>query len=144
MARAYARPEKPFPFPSSPASGGRPTLVTSRNDPSIESRLAEIAFQTKTLKRTPCFSTIMHKVVTVDMERDFLAENRRLADENRALLDKHRVVAFDFLGGIGSGKTLIIEKLDDRSIAKGKKGGALAGDGAGDDDYQMFVAPGGP
>jgi hydrogenase nickel incorporation protein HypB len=86
----------------------------------------------------------MHKVVTVDMERDFLAENRRLADENRALLDKHGVVAFDFLGGIGSGKTLIIEKLVDRLIAKGKRCAAIAGDVSGDDDYQRFVAHGVP
>jgi hydrogenase nickel incorporation protein HypB len=86
----------------------------------------------------------MHKVVTVDMERDFLAENRRLADENRALLDKHGVVAFDFLGGIGSGKTLIIEKLVDRLNAKGKRCAAIAGDVSGDDDYQRFVAHGVP
>ena len=59
------------------------------------------------------FST-MHKVVTVDMEKDLLAENRRLADQNRALLDEHGVRAIDFLGAIGSGKTIIIEKLVDR------------------------------
>jgi hydrogenase nickel incorporation protein HypB len=86
----------------------------------------------------------MHKVVTVDMEKDFLAENRRIANENRALLDRHGVTAFDFLGGIGSGKTLIIEKLVDILKAKGKRCAAIAGDVSGDDDYQRFVAHGIP
>lgn len=86
----------------------------------------------------------MHKVVTVDMEKDFLAENRRIANENRTLLDRHGVTAFDFLGGIGSGKTLIIEKLVDILKAKGKRCAAIAGDVSGDDDYQRFVAHGIP
>jgi len=86
----------------------------------------------------------MHKVVTVDLEKDILAENRRIADENRALLDKHNVVAFDFLGAIGSGKTLIIEKLIDLLKARGKRSAAIAGDVSGDDDYQRFVSHGMP
>jgi hydrogenase nickel incorporation protein HypB len=86
----------------------------------------------------------MHKVVIVDMERDLLAENRRIADENRALLEEHGIVAFDFLGGVGSGKTLIIEKLVDLLKAKGKRCAAIAGDVSGDDDYQRFVRHGIP
>ena len=86
----------------------------------------------------------MHKVVTVEMEKDILAENRRLADENRALLEEHDIRAFDFLGAIGSGKTLIIEKLVDHLKSKGKESAAIAGDVSGDDDYQRFVAHGIP
>lgn len=86
----------------------------------------------------------MHKVVTVDMEKDILAENRRIANDNRARLDRSRVVAFDFLGAIGSGKTLIIEKLIDMLKARGKRVGAIAGDVSGDDDYQRFVSHGIP
>ncbi|MCU0860489.1 MAG: hydrogenase nickel incorporation protein HypB [Thermoplasmata archaeon] len=86
----------------------------------------------------------MHKVVTVDMERDLLAENRRIANENRALLEKNGITAFDFLGGIGSGKTLIIEKLVDALKEKGKRCAAIAGDVSGDDDYQRFVRHGIP
>jgi hydrogenase nickel incorporation protein HypB len=86
----------------------------------------------------------MHKVVTVDLEKDILAENRRIADGNRRHLEEHKIVAFDFLGAIGSGKTLIIEKLADILKAKGKRPAAIAGDVSGDDDYTRFVAHGMP
>jgi hydrogenase nickel incorporation protein HypB len=86
----------------------------------------------------------MHKVVTVDIEKDILSENRRIADDNRSLLEKHHITAFDFLGSIGSGKTLIIEKLVDVLKAKGKRCAAIAGDVSGDDDYQRFISHGIP
>ncbi|MBN1677310.1 MAG: hydrogenase nickel incorporation protein HypB [Candidatus Thermoplasmatota archaeon] len=86
----------------------------------------------------------MHKIVTVDLERDILSANRRIANDNRALLEKHGIVAFDFLGAIGSGKTLIIERLVDILRAKGKRAAAIAGDVSGDDDYQRFVSHGIP
>lgn len=88
--------------------------------------------------------TGMHKVVTVEMEKDILSENRHIADHNRALLDEHGIRAFDFLGAIGSGKTLIIEKLVDHLRSKGKRAAAIAGDVSGDDDYQRFVSHGIP
>jgi hydrogenase nickel incorporation protein HypB len=86
----------------------------------------------------------MHKVVTVDLEKDILSENRRIANENRAHLEEHGIVAFDFLGAIGSGKTLIIEKLMDILKAKGKRPAAIAGDVSGDDDYTRFASHGVP
>ena len=86
----------------------------------------------------------MHKVVTVEMEKDILSENRHIADHNRALLDEHGIKAFDFLGAIGSGKTLIIEKLSEHLKSKGKRAAAIAGDVSGDDDYQRFVSRGMP
>lgn len=86
----------------------------------------------------------MHKVVTVDVEKDILSENRRIASENRQRLEEHGIVSFDFLGAIGSGKTLIIEKLIDMLKAKGKRCAAIAGDVSGDDDYQRFIRHGVP
>ena len=86
----------------------------------------------------------MHKVVTVDMEKDILSTNRKLADQNQALLDEHGMRSFDFLGAIGSGKTLIIEGLVERLKAKGKRCAAIAGDVSGDDDYRRFEAHGIP
>lgn len=86
----------------------------------------------------------MHKVVTVDMEKDILAENKKIAEENSELLRSHGIVAFDFLGAIGSGKTLIIEKLIENLKAKGRRVGVIAGDVSGDDDYQRFVRHGVP
>lgn len=86
----------------------------------------------------------MHKVVTVDLEKDILSENRRIAEENKRHLEEHGIVAFDFLGAIGSGKTLIIERLVDVLKKKGKRAAAIAGDVSGDDDYQRFVKHGIP
>ncbi|OGS42961.1 MAG: hydrogenase accessory protein HypB [Euryarchaeota archaeon RBG_13_57_23] len=86
----------------------------------------------------------MHKVVTVDLEKDILAENRRIANENSELLKSHGITAFDFLGAIGSGKTLIIERLIEVLKAKGKRAGVIAGDVSGDDDYQRFIKHGVP
>jgi hydrogenase nickel incorporation protein HypB len=110
------------------------------NHPTMELHQAQRA---KTLIWKGQFPT-MHKVVTVDLEKDILAENRRIADENKRHLEKHGIVAFDFLGAIGSGKTLIIEKLVDVLKKKGKKAAAIAGDVSGDDDYQRFVKHGIP
>ncbi|MDH3365202.1 MAG: hydrogenase nickel incorporation protein HypB [Thermoplasmata archaeon] len=82
----------------------------------------------------------MHKIVTVDMEKDILSANRDLAEQNKALLEEHGIRSFDFLGAIGSGKTLIIEKLVERLKAKGMRCAAIAGDVSGDDDYRRFVS----
>jgi hydrogenase nickel incorporation protein HypB len=97
----------------------------------------------KVIQTSP-LSASMHKVVTVDMERDILSENRRIAEENRKHMEEHGTTAFDFLGAIGSGKTLIIEKLVDILKAKGKRAAAIAGDVSGDDDYNRFISHGIP
>jgi hydrogenase nickel incorporation protein HypB len=86
----------------------------------------------------------MHKVVTVDMEKDLLAANRRIADDNNRMLGENGIKSFDFLGGIGSGKTLIIERLVEKLKAKGKRCAAIAGDVSGNDDYTRFVGHGIP
>ena len=86
----------------------------------------------------------MHKVVTVDMEKDVLSANRELAEQNKALLEEHGIRSFDFLGAIGSGKTLIIEALVERLKQKGIRCAAISGDVSGDDDYSRFVSHGIP
>jgi len=104
----------------------------------------ETVVQGQRINLQALIQTNMHKVVTVDLEKDILSANRRIANDNRALLEKHGIVAFDFLGAIGSGKTLIIEKLVEVLKAKGKRAAAVAGDVSGDDDYQRFVSHGIP
>jgi hydrogenase nickel incorporation protein HypB len=69
----------------------------------------------------------MHLVGVLDIAKDILKANKRLADKNRKLLNKHGVVAFDFMGAIGSGKTLLIEKLIDNLKDKYKIA-CIAGD----------------
>ena len=84
----------------------------------------------------------MHKVVEVELGANILAANMRIAEENRAHLRAHEVRSFDFLGSIGSGKTLIIENLIERLKKKGLRVGCVAGDVAGDDDYKRFMKHG--
>jgi len=84
----------------------------------------------------------MHKTVSVEMEKDILAANRELAEENNALLRENGVRSFDVMGAIGSGKTLLIEKMIDSLKGKGLRVAAIAGDVAGHDDYDRFVKHG--
>ena len=84
----------------------------------------------------------MHKTVTVDLAESVLEANRELARQNRALFKAHSVRAFDFLGAVGSGKTLLIERLSELLGARGSRVGAIAGDVAGDDDHRRFMAKG--
>jgi len=84
----------------------------------------------------------MHKTVAIEMEKDILAANRELADENHKLLRKYKIKSFDVMGAIGSGKTLLIEKMIDKLKEKGIKVAAIAGDVSGHDDYDRFVEHG--
>ncbi len=84
----------------------------------------------------------MHKTVTVDLAESVLEANRGLALQNRALLKAHGVRAFDFLGAVGSGKTMLIERLSELLQVRGIRVGAIAGDVAGDDDHRRFLAAG--
>jgi hydrogenase nickel incorporation protein HypB len=86
----------------------------------------------------------MHKVCEVELGADLLAANRRIAGDNARLLESKGVRSFDFLGAIGSGKTLLIEKLADILADRGVRCAAIAGDVAGDDDYRRFKAHGMP
>ncbi|ENN96468.1 hydrogenase nickel incorporation protein HypB [Methanocaldococcus villosus KIN24-T80] len=69
----------------------------------------------------------MHKIGTLEIAKDILKANKRLADENRKLLKKHGIVAFDISGAIGSGKTLLIEKLIEK-LKDNYKIACIAGD----------------
>jgi len=84
----------------------------------------------------------MHKTVTVDLAEGILEENRKIARANRELLKSHDVQAFDFLGAVGSGKTLLIERMAELLAARELRVGAIAGDVAGDDDHRRFQARG--
>jgi len=80
----------------------------------------------------------MHKTVDIALGADMLAANARIAEENLKLLRAKGIVSFDFMGSIGSGKTLLIERMVDILRKKGKKAAAIAGDVAGDDDFSRF------
>jgi hydrogenase nickel incorporation protein HypB len=86
----------------------------------------------------------MHQVLSVDMEKDLLEANRKLAKENRAMMKNNGVRSVDLMGSIGSGKTLLIEKLVMLLQEKGIKPGVVTGDVVGDDDFKRITSLGVP
>jgi len=77
----------------------------------------------------------VHKITEIGMELDVLGENRRLAEENHALLRESNVRSIDVMGSIGAGKTALVIKIAERLAGKGVKVAAIAGDVTGDDDF---------
>lgn len=51
------------------------------------------------------------EIFDVELSKDLLKANRRLADENMQFLHKHGIKTIDIMGSIGAGKTSLIEKL---------------------------------
>ncbi|MCE0497429.1 MAG: hydrogenase nickel incorporation protein HypB [Methylacidiphilales bacterium] len=58
------------------------------------------------------------EIYDIELEHSLLEANAKLAEKNRAVLDRNGITAIDFMGAIGSGKTTLItrlvEKLKDR------------------------------
>lgn len=80
----------------------------------------------------------MHKTVEVQTGVDLLEANRELAFKNRSFLQERGIVSVDIMGSIGAGKTLLAEKMIDRLRNKGIETAVIAGDVAGNADYQRF------
>ncbi len=68
---------------------------------------------------------------------DILAKQKKLAKKNEDKLSLHDVKAINVMGAIGSGKTALIEAIQEKVSGKVKLG-AVAGDVAGTDDYERF------
>jgi hydrogenase nickel incorporation protein HypB len=51
------------------------------------------------------------EIFDIELDVNILEANRKLANENKELLQKNGVHAIDVMGAIGSGKTSLIEKL---------------------------------
>ncbi len=77
----------------------------------------------------------MHKTTDMDMEKNILEENEKIAEKNRKMFEENNVRAFNILGAIGSGKTSLIERLKE---GMDERVGAVAGDLNGKDDYERF------
>jgi hydrogenase nickel incorporation protein HypB len=61
------------------------------------------------------------------LEKDLLAKNRSLANENRKRFDRSNILAIDIMGSIGSGKTSLVKAILKR-LGMGKKVAVIAGD----------------
>ena len=63
----------------------------------------------------------------IEVGKDLIRMNERMAAENLQLLNKHGILAIDVMGSVGAGKTALIEAMVDR--LKGKRSvGMIAGD----------------
>ena len=51
------------------------------------------------------------EVFDIELEKDVLDANRKLAQENRLLLKRHRIKAIDIMGAIGAGKTSLFNTI---------------------------------
>jgi hydrogenase nickel incorporation protein HypB len=67
------------------------------------------------------------EISDIELEKDLLARNRSLAEENRRRLDRARILAVDVMGSIGSGKTSLIKAILKR-IGMGNSIAVIAGD----------------
>ena len=67
------------------------------------------------------------EIFDIELEKDLLAKNRRLAKENRKRFDRSKILAVDMMGSIGSGKTSLIKAIL-RKLGMGQKAAVIAGD----------------
>ena len=67
------------------------------------------------------------EIFDIELEKDLLSKNRRLASQNRKKFDRSRILAIDIMGSIGSGKTSLIKALLKR-MNMGEKAAVIAGD----------------
>lgn len=67
------------------------------------------------------------EIFDIELEEDLLKKNEELAQGNKRLLDKHKILAVDVMGSIGSGKTSLIKNLVSQ-LKENYRIGAIAGD----------------
>jgi len=84
----------------------------------------------------------VHKISEVQIGKDILKANLAIAQEISKELKSHGIKSYEFMGSIGSGKTLIIERIIERLKEKGLRSAVIAGDVSGNDDYLRFVSHG--
>ncbi|MBC7318171.1 hydrogenase nickel incorporation protein HypB [Candidatus Bipolaricaulota bacterium] len=75
---------------------------------------------------------------------DVMQKQLELAAQNYELLKNRGIRAVNVMGAIGSGKTELILRMAKKLRERGLRVGAIAGDVAGDDDYQRFRTAGIP
>ena len=67
----------------------------------------------------------MHQVADVEVAKNIMDANKRLAFKNKKNLEENGIFCIDFVGAIGSGKTTLVEEIIDNTDYKI---GVLAGD----------------
>ncbi|WP_297981715.1 hydrogenase nickel incorporation protein HypB [uncultured Methanobrevibacter sp.] len=83
----------------------------------------------------------MHKVADVEVAKNIMDANQKLAHKNLHVLEDNDIFCIDFVGAIGSGKTALIEDIID---AVDEKIGVLAGDIISDFDAERIKSHNAP
>ncbi|MCZ7357653.1 MAG: hydrogenase nickel incorporation protein HypB [Candidatus Methanoperedens sp.] len=91
------------------------------------SSISRIWFRIKEELDLPFDFFNMHTIEDISINYDVLGENSRIASKTRNDLSRHGITAFNIMGAIGSGKTLLIEKTIER-LGSEYRIGAIAGD----------------
>ena len=55
----------------------------------------------------------MHQVADVEVAKNIMDANKKLAEKNKKNLEDKGIFCVDFVGAIGSGKTTLIEEIID-------------------------------
>lgn len=92
----------------------------------------------RSVRTIPTIEASPEEIYDIELEHSLLEANAKIAEQNRALLDKHGITAIDFMGAIGSGKTTLIAKLVEK--LKNKHGVAVFNGDATTSDDQNLVA----
>ena len=66
------------------------------------------------MSNIPTIEASPAEIYDIELEHSLLEANAKLAQDNRALLDRHGITAIDFMGAIGSGKTTLITRLAEK------------------------------
>ena len=77
----------------------------------------------------------------IDNRINITEQGRKMAERNRKLLDDHGVVAVNVMGAIGSGKTIMIERLV-QALGKKVRIASIAGDVVSDMDAGRIAKTG--
>ena len=77
-----------------------------------------------------------------EIDEGILTQELERAETNYHLLKESGVRAISVMGVIGSGKTLLIERIIDRIAPRGLVIATIAGDAVGDEDHRRFLAHG--
>ena len=57
----------------------------------------------------------MHQVADVEVAKNIMDANKKLADRNKKNLEEKGIFCVDFVGAIGSGKTTLVEEIIDNT-----------------------------
>ena len=57
----------------------------------------------------------MHQVADVEVAKNIMDANKKLAEKNKKNLDEKGIFCVDFVGAIGSGKTTLVEEIIDNT-----------------------------